>query len=62
MRSGVTEREGLLTEEVGEGEAGRKSMEASARSVEGRGEGGPRGEVGARSPWGEPAGEASGTS
>ena len=58
MMSGVTERDGLLTEEVGEGEAGRESMEASARSVEGS----PRGERGAGSPWGEAAGEARGTS
>ena len=62
MMSGVNEREGLLTEEGGEGEAGRKSMEASARSVAGRGEGSPRGEIGGGSRWGEPAGEARGTS
>ena len=53
MMSEVNEREGLLTEDVGEGEAGRKSMEASSRSVEGRVEGSPRGEMGAGSPCAE---------
>ena len=62
MMSGVNEREGVLTEEVGEGEAGRKSMEASARSVAGRGEGSPREEREVGSSWGKAAGEARGIS
>ena len=51
MMSGVNEREDVLTEEVGEGEAGSKSMEAISRYVEGRVEGSPRVETGAGSHW-----------
>ena len=58
----MNDREGLLTEEVGEGEAGRKSIEASARSVAGRGEGSPREERDVGSSWGKAAGEARGIS
>ena len=51
----VTGSGGLLTENVGVGEAGRKS-------VGGREVGSPRGKRGAGNPWREPAGETMGAS